>query len=98
MTKKNRIIASVLALTVAFAVLFSVGFIIAEADHDCIGDGCSVCFCIGVCENTIKSVGFVGAAAVFSAFLRFFIFCPIDFKEKSAGNISLVSLKVKLSD
>lgn len=68
MTEKERLLASVLALTVVFVILFSGFFVIAEANHDCIEEDCPICCQISVCENTLRSAGTVRTTAVFAAF------------------------------
>ena len=98
MTKRNRLIASVLTLTVIFVMLFSVCFIIAEADHDCVGEDCPICYQINICENTLRSIGFVSATVIFASFLDLFAIAMPVLSKKQAYNTSLVSLKVKLSN
>ena len=98
MTKRNRLIASVLALTVVFVMLFSVCFIIAEADHDCVGEDCPICYQINICENTLRSIGFVSVVVIFAGFLDLFAIATPTLSKKQAYNTSLVSLKVKLSN
>ena len=98
MTKRNRLIASVLALTVVFVMLFSVCFVIAEADHDCIGEDCPICYQINICENTLRSIGFVSVSVIFAGFLGLFVIATPTLSKKLAYNTSLVSLKVKLSN
>lgn len=98
MTKRNRLIAPALALMVVLVILFSVWFVIVEADHDCIGEDCPICYQINICETNLRSVGFVAIAVIFAVFIGSFdIFMPALTKE-SAFNTSLVSLKVKLSN
>lgn len=48
--------AAVLALLVAFLMLFSVLFIALEADHDCCGEGCAVCTQIRACEDLLRNL------------------------------------------
>ena len=96
MIKRNRRIASVLALMVVFVMLFSAAFVIAEADHDCIGEDCPICHQIYICENTLRSVGFAAAAVIFAVFSSLFLITLPVFAKKQACNTSLVSLKVKL--
>lgn len=38
--KRNRIAALLLAVTVLVITLYSALFVAAEADHDCVGEGC----------------------------------------------------------
>ena len=98
MTKRNRLIASVLALTVVLVMLFSVCFVIAEADHDCIGEDCPICYQINICENALRSIGFVAIAVIFAGFLGLFVIAVPTLSKKQANNTSLVTLKVKLSN
>lgn len=98
MSKKNRAISAVLALTIVFSILFSVCFIVAEADHTCVGEDCPICFQISLCENTLKSIGFAVATIVFFVFPCSRVFSFLTITEKLLRTVSLVSLKVKLSD
>ena len=63
MTLRNRVAAFVLTLLFVFVMLFSQFFIIAEAEHDCIGEYCPVCEQIAVCENALKTLS-NGVAAI----------------------------------
>lgn len=98
MTKKKRLIATLLTVMVIFVVLFSSLFIVENANHDCIGDDCPICYEISVCENTLKAVAYafvyVGIAALFAVFT---FLSPFP-KKNSNNSTSLVSLKVKLSN
>lgn len=97
MTKKNRFLAVLLTAAVVFVMLFSVLFIAMEADHDCTGEDCPICYQISVCENTLKSVGQVVLLVVLAAFSDIFISLP-SFSKRPADNTTLVTLKVKLSN
>lgn len=98
MAGKHRRTAFALALTVIFAILFSVCFVIAESGHECIGEDCPVCFRIDACENMLKILGRAAAAVTVSVFAAVsaavFPLCA----KKTAYRASLVALKVKLSD
>lgn len=98
MTMGKRLIAAVLALSVVVVMLFSFCFIIEEAEHDCDGDDCQICYQISVCKNALKplAIGFV--AFVLAIYLYLFIFEQIVVACESQSYNSLVSLKVKLSD
>lgn len=98
MTKKNRLLAIMLAVTVVFVVLFSTFFIAQNANHDCIGDDCPICYEISVCEVVLKTIGLASAVAILTAFVgTFMLFLP-SFTKRPASNTSLVTLKVKLSN
>ena len=49
MTKKKRIISLVVAAAVLFVMLYSALYIAAEANHDCVGENCPICYQINVC-------------------------------------------------
>ena len=53
-TKCRRIAAGFLGLLILAAVLFSVFYIAAEADHDCTGEDCPVCLCIRLCSDALN--------------------------------------------
>ena len=52
--KRNRIAALLLAVTILVIMLYSAFFVAAEADHDCVGEGCPICYQIDACQNTEK--------------------------------------------
>ena len=79
-------------------ILCSMVYIAAEADHDCVGDGCAICAQISICRNTLKDLMTAVCAAVFAAAF-IYILCRIaSVCTDSVQFSSLVSLKVKLSD
>ena len=47
--------AAFLAVAACFALLFCVLFTAAEADHDCVGDGCRVCALLSLCRNVLRA-------------------------------------------
>ena len=49
MTKRKRIISLVVAAAVLFVMLYSALYIAAEANHDCVGENCPICYQINVC-------------------------------------------------
>lgn len=98
MTKKNRLVAIILALTVFFVMLSSVCFIVAQADHDCVGEDCPICYQISTSENTLKNLGNVAVIVAFAALLTYSVVNLSAYAEKHSINTTLVSLKIKLSD
>ena len=98
MEKKKRIAALLLAVTVLLVMLYSALFIAAEADHDCVGEGCPICYQVDACQNTLKSLSLaVCVTAVAVAFTYTLCRC-ISFCTDYAQRDTLVSLKVKLSN
>lgn len=96
MTLRNRVAAFVLTLLFVFVMLFSQFFIIAEAEHDCIGEHCPVCEQIAVCENALKTLS-NGVAAIIALLTCVVSFDTVmlfaDCYDKSQ---TPVSLKVRL--
>ena len=98
MEKKKRIIAILLAVTVFFVMLYSALFIAVEADHDCVGEDCPICYQIDVCKNVLKNLSLAVAAAAFAAAFTYTLCRGISVCTDCVQSYTLVSLKVKLSD
>ena len=98
MTKKKRIISLVVAAAVFFVMLCSALFIAAEADHECVGENCPICYQINVCRNTLKNLSLAVCAAAFAAALSYTLCRGVSVCTDYAQSYTLVSLKVKLSD
>lgn len=98
MTRKFRLITRLLAAVLAAVMLSSAIYIAVEANHTCSGEDCAICHQLQVCENLLKSIGLVGAAAVFVATVRYALCRVIPSCAELVRTSTLVSLKVKLSD
>ena len=98
MTKKPCFMTRLLAAVLAVVMLFSAVYIAVEADHDCSGEDCAICRQIGICENLLKSLGLAGAAAAITAVLTYTMCRAILPCTEMIGTLTLVSLKVKLSN
>ena len=98
MTKKFRFVAGLLAAVLAFVVLSSAAYIVAEADHDCTGVDCAICHQINACENLLKGMGLVGAAMASAAAVGYVLCRVVRLCREASHTFTLVSLKVKLSD
>ena len=98
MTKKSRLITGLLAAVLAAVMLSSAVYIAVEANHDCSGDDCAICRQISICENLLKSLGLAGAAAAISAAFTYTVCMPILPCTETIGTLTLVALKVKLSN
>ena len=88
--KRNRIAALLLAVTILVIMLYSAFFVAAEADHDCVGEGCPICY-----QKSLSLAVCVTAVAV--AFTYILCRC-ISLCTDYAQRDTLVSLKVKLSN
>ena len=98
MTKKFRFMTRLLAVVLAVVMLSSAVYIAVEADHDCTGDDCAICHQIGACETLLKSLGLAGAAAVITAAFTYTMCKAILPCTETIDTLTLVSLKVKLSN
>ena len=98
MTKKPCFMTRLLAAVLAVVMLFSAVYIAVEADHDCSGDDCAICRQISICENLLKSLGLAGAAAAVTAAFTYTMCKAILPCAEMNGTLTLVALKVKLSN
>ena len=98
MTKKSRLITGLLAAVLAAVMLSSAVYIAVEANHNCSGEDCAICHQISVCENLLKSLGLAGAAAAISAAFTYTVCRAILPRAEMNGTLTLVALKVKLSN
>ena len=98
MTKKFRFMVRLLAVVLAVVMLSSAIYIAVEANHDCSGDDCAICRQISICENLLKSLGLAGAAAAITAAFTYTMCRAILPRAEMNGTLTLVALKVKLSN
>ena len=98
MKKRFRFLSGVLAAVLAVVMLSSVAYIAAEADHDCSGEDCAICRQISTCENLLRSLGFGGAAAAVTTAFTYTLCKAVLPCTETNGTLTLVSLKVKLSN
>ena len=98
MTKKPCFMTRLLAAVLAVVMLSSAVYLAVEANHDCSGEDCAICHQISVCENLLKSLGLAGAAAAISAALPYTVCKAILPCAEMSGTLTLVALKVKLSN
>ena len=98
MTKKPCFMTRLLAAVLAVVMLFSAVYIAIETDHDCSGEDCAICHQIGVCENLLKSLGLASAAAAVTAAFTYTMCKAILPCAETTDTLTLVALKVKLSN
>ena len=98
MTKKLCFMTRLLAAVMAVVMLSSAIYLAVEADHDCSGDDCAICRQISICENLLKTLGLAGAAAAISAAFTYTVCRAILPRAEMNGTLTLVALKVKLSN
>ncbi len=87
-----------MAVVLAVAMLSSAVYLALASDHDCAGENCAVCRQISACENLLKSLGLAGAAAAISAAFTYTVCRAILPCAEMNGTLTLVALKVKLSN
>ena len=98
MTKKLCFMTRLLAAVLAVVMLSSAIYLAVEANHDCSGDDCAICRQISICENLLKTLGLAGAAAAISAAFTYTVRRVILPCAEMSGTLTLVALKVKLSN
>ena len=98
MGKTKRILAMVMAVALFAVMLSSALFLAEEADHDCIGDGCQICLQMNLCRGVLKSLSLVLLAAVAALAVAYILWGDFRPSQGSDGHITLVALKVKLSN
>lgn len=98
MTKKLCFMTRLLAAVLAVVMLSSAIYLAVEANHDCSGDDCAICRQISICENLLKTLGLAGAAAAITAVLTYTMCRAILPCAEMIDTLTLVSLKVKLSN
>ena len=95
--KKNILVITVAVIVLCFAV-FSAFFIAAESDHDCTGNDCPICYQLSVCQSFLKNLCCAGTVAAFTAAL-IYILCNVSARGTDiCAALTLVSMKVKLSN
>lgn len=98
MTKIIRLTSLLLVIAVCFVMLFSAAYIITEADHDCSGEHCPTCYQLSVCIDSARKLclaAFAVAVAAATIYTAVILICCAT--ERYDG-VTLVSLKVKLSN
>ena len=98
MTKKLCFMTRLLAAVLAVVMLSSAIYIAVEANHDCSGEDCAICRQISICENLLKTLGLAGAAAAITAAFTYTVYRAILPCAEMNGTLTLVALKVKLSN
>lgn len=73
MAKRTRFAAACGAVLLVFALLFSVFFIVSEADHNCIGEDCPICHQIQTCQKLLEQLSTAHSTSGIGAALFFFL-------------------------
>ncbi len=65
----NKLFAGILIVSMLAVFVFSSLFIAAEADHDCCGEGCHICYAIQQCESILRAFASISLSSVFELVL-----------------------------
>lgn len=95
MAKKTRAAAVCGAVLLAAVLLFSVLFVVAEADHHCSGEHCAICQQIQSCQQLLEQLAEAHPAAAGAALLCLLPRAVLPAREAPAPS-SPVLLKIKL--
>lgn len=98
MAKQKRIAAALIAAAMLLVLLGAALFLIEEAGHDCIGEGCPVCLQMGVYQHVLKGFAVVPCALVLAAAARRALYGYISAWFDVIPSFTLVAVKVKLSN
>ncbi|MCI7473180.1 MAG: AraC family transcriptional regulator [Clostridiales bacterium] len=96
MARKTRLAAACGAALLVFALLFSVFFTVAEAEHDCGGEHCAICHQIQACQELLEQFSSAHTASAAAAVLCFFMLFLVLSTQNIVVASSLVLWKVKL--
>lgn len=98
MTIKRRITAGAMCLALLFVLFLSAAYIMREANHDCSGEACPICHEIQICQQLLNVTGTAAICCAFFCFAPVFVTMPRPIRPRDGEAITLISLKVKLSD
>ena len=97
---KRKLAALSFLLCFAIASLLATIFIITQADHDCIGEGCSVCVLIHNAQKLLERMSKAALAILIAAvgqFTAITIWSKYDFLFRPY-HLNLVSAKTRLNN
>ncbi len=92
----NKVIAIVLIAFLSAGILFSSGYIIENAHHDCSGADCSVCTQLREAVQFISSIRFIPVRSFIMAVLCAFALGIASVKNHIGVKNTLITLKVEL--
>lgn len=73
MAKRTRFAAACGAALLVFTLFFSVFFVVAEADHDCGGEHCTICHQIQSVQKLLEQLSAAHIASAGEALLGFYM-------------------------
>lgn len=96
-SKRMRAAAFLLACAVMLVFFLSIAYVAIEADHDCAGEDCGVCYQIALCEIAINQLSLGVKAAAYTASATFVVFNAVRKYTSVMRCDTLITLKVKLT-
>lgn len=97
-TNQGKWISGFLAFMLVFSLLFSIGYIAAESDHDCSGEDCPICISLVQCEEISRLYKFAVILIVPLIYLCVDSIGHINNPETRLTAVTPVSLKVQLNN
>lgn len=98
MNKHSRLISVLMTILLCISLLGSVLFIAEHTQHDCIGEGCSVCMVLEQCDARVRVLGTTVSALLM---LLCVMFTTVSLSVSAVCTVSShtpITLKVKLQD
>lgn len=98
MTVHKRIAAILMIAVIGVTVAFASFYVVYEYEHECVGDGCPICFQIDAFEAVVKTCD--AAPAVMAVIIAILFIAVLSIQLISTSDLrpTPVSLKVKLSN
>ncbi len=94
----RKLFAGILLAATLGAFVFSVGFVLHAAGHDCSGHDCPVCAFVAVCESNLQQLGSGYAPAPLAVAAAAIVFAALRVPEgRRPVRPSPVALKVRLN-
>ncbi len=97
MKNKKSVIALIISAALIITIIFSAGYIVKEAEHDCTGHDCPICANIWTFVHRMQALGFFCAILLLALIgvykHKFISLLRTEFEHGS----TLVNLKIKLS-
>jgi hypothetical protein len=94
---KRKMLFLVLAMCIAFSVVFTGNLVAGEIEHDCIGENCPVCLHIETAKGFLKALKTAGSFTSLTGHLVFTATIPENYAECTTYSHSPIALKVRFN-
>lgn len=98
MNKKKYVVGIVIAITVTLIMVFSTFYVAKEVNHRCSGEGCYICLEIQTFSQILKTLQGALKTGINLLLPVCFLLTILNKRNTLLGAITLISLKVKLTD